>query len=84
MSATVAERAWTRNTTPPGAWEAVALKLKTSPKGTLVELWWYGPRTAPNGPWMRDKCRRLGLRKIIITHAVDERSGEKKIWLSLK
>ena len=73
------EHEWTRRGTPPGAWERVAETLKASPTGTRVRLWWYGPRTAPNGAWMRDKCRRLGIPNIQIEHQVED--GQKVTYV---
>lgn len=67
----VNEHDWHRRETPKGAWEAVAKELRERPAGTRVLLWWYGPRTAPNGAWMRDKCRRLGISHVEIEHRAE-------------
>jgi hypothetical protein len=64
----VPEQDWKRRRSPEGAWEEVARQLRENPPGTEIPLWWYGPRTAPNGAWMRDKCRRLGIESVVISH----------------
>lgn len=62
-------------------WLKVAEQLKTLPAGTPVPLTWYGPRTLPNGPWMRDKCRRLGIPHIAIE--VEVTDNVRTTWVSV-
>lgn len=70
------------NRTPPEAWEGVVGDMQRHP-GLPVWLWWYGPKTSANPPWMRDKLRRLGVQGEVDVETVTNRRGQQLVYVTL-